>query len=598
MENFIETKIKVEIESYKSFIFSLIGNDGYLFIEGKNYSIFVNNKILKSNTIKVGNIPVEIHLKNNSAKRNIISLKLINSSISFLPGSGSIPSHFKENSFPYNFILEQESEFHIFNPFHCKNILLNFSGIKNQDIFFLSDIKFEVKNPNNPWFSVLIKNNMKDKWITFRITKVGIPFHISILNTSGLIFGQKRDFPVFPLKVKIENQKNKIFRIDIMKNSEIVGVNFAENSKDASFYLPKGKYNVCVSCGWWFERKIKEILLEKPCEIKIKLKKIFSPDRRWKSVDTHIHSYYVDGSNSPEFIAKAGYSNGLDLLFLTDEDPEKIPGSGEIIKFKKQNFLPLPGQEIGAKKYHINVINNNVKIKSVNLKKIIDEVKKIKSPILLILNHPWTDKRNAKFLPYFKSWWVLDNYEYFKIVENYGLNQWFNRLNRGKKITGIWTTDSHDSVLIPPGDRRAFVYTGKKNLSVEDVLKGIEEGKVFCAREPGCWIEFKINRKIPGEIVIDKNLDFQIKVFSNEPIGKICIFFNNKKLKEFIVKGKYKFEKNFKIENKKTGWFVICVYSKIKKKFPSHSLEPLTKRNLLGFTNPIYVEIPKGGKGW
>jgi len=37
-------------------------------------------------------------------------------------------------------------------------------------------------------------------------------------------------------------------------------------------------------------------------------------------------------------------------------------------------------------------------------------------------------------------------------------------------------------------------------------IKWIKNGKVFCIREPGGWIEFKVNEKIPGEIVKIKNL--------------------------------------------------------------------------------------------
>jgi len=75
-----------------------------------------------------------------------------------------------------------------------------------------------------------------------------------------------------------------------------------------------------------------------------------------------------------------------------------------------------------------------------------------------------------------------------------------------------------------------------------------------------------------------------------EPIGKILIIFNGRKIKQLDGKKKFKFSETFSVRIKKEGWILLLVYSGIKRKFSSHASEPLTSVNLLGFTNPVYIK--------
>jgi len=459
--------------------------------------------------------------------------------------------------------------------------------------FFKNGEKIPVRflNPETvPWFSCILKNN-KNSWYALNIKQKNNPFHIGVIEPIIFLIGENKNINFR----KLEIETNTAARVEIWKDNFLAGTGFTDNNKNFITLLPSGKYNLKVKKGFWYTHIEKVINLKKDKKIKLNLKKVFSPDNSWKCGDAHIHSCYLDGAYSPEIIALSGKANGLDFLFLTDEQPEKIPGSGEIKKYTEKNkFLCLPGEEIGAENYHINILNNPVKIKKVEVPEIIKEVKsvskKFKRPIEIMLNHPWTENMSKNYLPYFKSWWVLDKNSEIKIVENFGLKEWFKRLNKGRKITGLWTTDSHDAILYPPGDRRFFVYTGGK-LNIKDIFERIRNGNVFCIREPGGWIDFTVNGKIPGETVeIENSAKIEIKISFFEPIGKISIVFNGREIKKFDVKKKFKFSKTFSVRIKKEGWILLLVYSGIKRKFSSHASEPLTSVNLLGFINPVYIK--------
>jgi hypothetical protein len=577
------------------FLFYLIG-DGELKIESED-EFHITTTIRKFQNFKryifhnSSDSISEFILKNKDKETKKIFFSIKNCSLFFFWGPGAILSHFSDDKFPF-LISECSSSLFFFLPSFIKKLNLCFWGIKRGNLKFFKNGKLfhpHFANPENcPWFSSSLENN-KNTWYELKIDDTN-PFHIGVVEPVFFLIGNLKK--VYLKKLKI--QSDRVARVEIWKNSFLIGTGFTERDKTFVSFLPQGKYTIKIKSGFYCIPVEKFINLKKDKKVIIKLKERFIPDKNWKSGDAHIHSYYLDGAHSPEIISFSSKANGLDFIFLTDEEPEKIPGSGEIKKYSEKNkFLCLTGQEIGAENYHLNILNNPVKIKNTDVSEIIKEVKnvfmKYKKEIEVMLNHPWTENLNEKCLPYFKSWWVIDRFKDINVVENFGIKEWFKRLNNGRKITGLWTTDSHDAVLYPPGDRRFFVYTSGK-LNISDIFKGIKNGKVFCIREPGGWIDFRVNEKIIGEIVkIKKSAKIKIKVTFFEPIGKILIIFNGRKIKQFDGKKKLKFRKTISLRIEKDGWILLLVYSGIKKKFSSHASEPLTKENLLGFTNPIYI---------
>jgi len=432
------------------FPFFLNGN-GELKIESKNkFQILTSKGKLQStkkyNFSRTINSISEFILKNPERNPQEILFSFKNCSLLFFWGPGGIISHFSDNKFP--FMLSNISfPLNFYLPSFIKSLNLCFWGVKRENLKFLKDGKIINPNFTNPetvpWFSCTLKNN-KNSWYSLKINQTDTSFHIGVVEPVCFLIGEKKELNL----KKLEIQTKTPARGEIWKNSFLIGTGFTDCKKNFISFLPEGKYTIRVKKRFWYIPEEKLMELKKNKKIEIKLKEKFSPDKNWKSGDAHIHSYYLDGAHSPEIIALSSKANGLDFLFLTDENPDKIPGSGEIKRYSERNkFLCLTGQEIGAKDYHLNILNNPVKIEKEEICEIIEEIKtvseKFKTPIEIMLNHPWTEDLNKKFLPYFKSWWVIDKFNEIKIIENFGMKEWFKRLNEGRKITGLWTTDSH-----------------------------------------------------------------------------------------------------------------------------------------------------------
>ena len=90
------------------------------------------------------------------------------------------------------------------------------------------------------------------------------------------------------------------------------------------------------------------------------------------------------------------------------------------------------------------------------------------------------------------------------IVENSMLEPWYERLNTGRRITHLWTTDSHDAGLLPPGARRTYIYTGGE-LSEKAIVQGLKSGRSFNTRSPGAWLEVEVNGATMGQTAANSN---------------------------------------------------------------------------------------------
>src|SRR5690606_13561867 len=116
----------------------------------------------------------------------------------------------------------------------------------------------------------------------------------------------------------------------------------------------------------------------------------------------------------------------------------------------------------------------------------------------LMLNHPSHRPEVMSQRGYFRSWWVADQPPEIKLVEHFDLPSWYERLNANRRITGLWTTDMHDVVFIPPGLRRTYVHIDGEFTSAS-ILESLEQGRCFNTRAPGALVYLTVDGAIPGE---------------------------------------------------------------------------------------------------
>lgn len=163
---------------------------------------------------------------------------------------------------------------------------------------------------------------------------------------------------------------------------------------------------------------------------------------------------------------------GLSFLFVTDI-PEELLKAGLQSHNLEGRFLALPGEEMFTSEVHANALNVKSSLQRLtkpddtreSLRRWLAEIRRLRSsgePTALMLNHPSHLPEPMSRHAYFRSWWVADEFPEISLVENFDFPSWFERLNRGRRLTGLWTTDLHDTSFIPPGHKRVYVFVGER----------------------------------------------------------------------------------------------------------------------------------------
>lgn len=583
----------------------------YIDLESKaklNVSVYDNEEkpitdklpLLKKDVEGVFIVKIESENEGSEIKINIGQ----NNFLFVLPGFGLVPSHFeKEEDIMYFY--QRNLNLWTYIPENLENIFVQTTLHKNFSIDLTRPSGKKEKliyltHPLSPYNTSIIEN-VEEGWYKFDIKTETVPFRFLIYGCYPLFF----ENPSIPFKYKkfyfvIKNKKNKEINSSIKfysLNNPIGLFNKLSSGKDFIF-LPPVKTYALISSDITYKETIFSI---KKTENLVKLEDFISKPEGWVCGDLHMHSCInSDGADPPEVITETAICNGLDFIFISD--------SPEIIKRcekynKSGRFIVSAGQEIGNPFFHINVLNGKEDLQVYSyedkpektLEILIEKVKEYEEKgenILLMLNHPSHLPETMKKFKYFNSWWIVDKYEEFRIVENFDFETWFKKLNEGKRIVGLWTTDSHDSSLIVPGLKRNYVYVGR-NFNMESLINGIKKGNVFCTRYPGVMIDFKVNGKIPGEeVFVKEDVKLNLRIFcqARRPIKKIEVIADGKIV--HLIDGAKSFILNREILlNSEYKWLILRVYLFEEGwREDLHSTEPLVYSGCSAFTNPVWIK--------
>ena len=74
-----------------------------------------------------------------------------------------------------------------------------------------------------------------------------------------------------------------------------------------------------------------------------------------KKIDFHVHSYYSDGTSSPENLVSRAQAAGLELLILTDHDT--VSGFPRLLASAKEKNIPVScGIEINSAESGVHIL--------------------------------------------------------------------------------------------------------------------------------------------------------------------------------------------------------------------------------------------------
>ena len=446
----------------------------------------------------------------------------------------------------------------------------------------------------------------KPGWYKFALKPPEKDFRFTIYEGFPLFFDRPPlPFPYYQLSCKIYNEQGERIdsRIEVFKEKQRIGLLDIPKESNRKIYTLPGLITIQASCGIEFAMENKTFIgIEgEASELEFKLSRILKREDGWVCGDHHVHSYFEDSSSTLEDVVISAKTSGLDYLFVSDE-PYPILKAGLQRLNKSNEFLALPAQEITDTEFHMNALNiyenlsftdNNTNIK---IKQIIDNIRVMasKHPNALMLNHPSHVSPEALKQAYFRSWWIIDQFSDIYLVENFDFENWFKRLNEGRKIIGLWTTDTHDVTLIPPGYKRTYIFVGGE-MNESTIIMSLINGHCFNTRYPGALLYLTINDVIPGETACpdDKGyIEVKIKCESNRPIELIEIIGNGEILLNIYGQGSNSLEAKILLYVKdEVNWIIARVKAK-EEDLPKdrHRWEPLMTSRYIAFTNPIWIE--------
>jgi hypothetical protein len=428
------------------------------------------------------------------------------------------------------------------------------------------------------------------------------------------------------------NNKNEKGRTD-----NLIQMSYSTNQGFYSVKVPVDTVVVIFTKGpeW---NIVKEIFVIKEkefdgIEFNVTLKKLYDLSKLGIFAgDTHHHSIYSDGHQTPSVIASAMKGVGLSWGMLTDHNSDV--GKMEWLSNKSKDFIPIVGCEISTEasfialengyghlnQFFINSLNGkNIQNPNIWVRSVFDGHQDVQNMIefthkqkgLIAVNHPF---QAWDWAGRFKSWSRIKNFDAIEVwngepphsfsynewdtshtnINSLAMHAWFSFLNVGNKISGIAGSDCHDVAGItsyPKGEHDWTISTGNprtyaycKDLNENNIQSAIKNGNLFLTSNFGPILLLKINGKNPGEIVNlsnDGKVNLKIRVLANHPLLKsnqaLRIIYNGTIIKIIPTDSTYTINENFIINVKKDGWILAEIFGP----WPMYSI-----------TNPIFIDLP------
>ena len=531
-----------------------------------------------------------------------------------VPGPGVIPSHFRQGQPWLRFPASPETapEFYLPVPEALDSVYVG-GWLQGQQ-------RFTVEYPDDsietlPWHlaqhtqhgAVVPVDGRAGWWkITLSPTEQNYYFTTGWTGLPLFLEHPLRPFPYAEIQARaVDEERSPVdARLSLYRDSDFQAIRVALNVEPALLYAVPGRLTVVASRGLEFGLSAQGITAEPGTthRLELMIERTIRRPAGWLCGDHHIHSYYEDGALSPRQIAQAARGEGLDYMFLTDTPDPLLPAGLQEFN-EPDRFLAMPGQELASPQCHFNALNTYHHIDHPPFGTFPDDfpgpgewIPQIEAqstaehPTAYMLNHPAHFAEQTARVAYFRSWWLVDTYPQITVIENSPFEPWYERLNAGKHIVHLWTTDSHDAGLLPPGARRAYIFTGG-DFSEQAIVRGIQSGRSFNTREPGAWLDIAVNGATMGQTAenSDSVLTIEVSCHASVPLSRIEMVCNGMCIHTWWLSEARTFSGQLTLHKADARWIVAIVYADHVLKHPDQHVNPLDMDGLLAFTNPVYV---------
>ncbi len=325
----------------------------------------------------------------------------------------------------------------------------------------------------------------------------------------------------------------------------------------------------------------------------------------WYFGDCHVHSGYEDACCTPAVITKAARCCGADFVFLSDHGGKMVLDGGLLTYHEEGWFHPYPAQECMNKRCHMNFLNIPFDIDDKNHDEnfwLRDAERKNPegNRYIPMLNHPDDREFPGANTNYARSWFVAVENPDIPLVENIAqYRMLFNHANRGRPLTLLRTTDTHDGTDYRPASRGIYIYTGDKR-DGNATVDALRAGCVLATMSPGVFMSYTVNGERPGtHFDLDKVDIFDIEItlqMTNHQIKEIVVVRNENPVATFFPEDKptqvfrLTLTKEQILAYRYVGcWLSLIGYSEKTPENRGNKHIAYTK-NIFAYSNPVYFD--------
>jgi len=440
-------------------------------------------------------------------------------------------------------------------------------------------------------------------WWHLRLAALTREFRLTVLEGLPLLLAPPppEDFPYARVicSAKGDGRASLGARFEYFRSGRRLVLRDQPPGESAVLHVLPGECVVRASRGMEFRpaQRTLEIGPGRSKRARFRLRRVLRPQAGWVSGDLHLHSCFADGGQTPRAVARAGRAAGLGFLFLTDR-PEPLADAGLGDFNQAGEFLALPGEEAAIEAVHMNLLNTRRSVvrRGSLIADWLDDAAAQAAPdhpTAAMLNHPAHLPEVQRRHEYFRSWWVADEHESVALVENFDFASWFERLNRGRRLTGLWTTDSHDAALLPPGRKRTYVYVGDE-LTEASLIAALRAGRCFCTRAPGAILTLAVNGAGPGRTARPDNegaVTVEVSCSAACPIERVELIVNGDVAGVWPGGRQKQLAATSRLKAARMRWLLARAFL-LEPPWPpdGHTMGALMASGCAAFTNPVWVE--------
>jgi hypothetical protein len=352
------------------------------------------------------------------------------------------------------------------------------------------------------------------------------------------------------------------------------------------------------------------------------------------SCDTHVHtltySGHGDSTLNERMITIAG--EGIDLPIATDHNRQIDYSAAAVKQGVRHYFTPVVGNEVTSAVGHFNIFPVKAggpvpEFAGRNWKTVFAAIARAE-PKVIVLNHP--RDRHSGFQPFSPEHHLsltgtnLDGWELkanaMEVINSGALqsdfmrpyHDWFGLLNRGKMLTPVGASDSHDVSRFFVGQARTYIRCASASpgrINLDEAVNNLLKGQVMVSC--GLLAEITVNDKYgPGDLVpVTGEVKVSVRVLgpSWTTAERVELYANGHKVREArITDGKrqgVKWSGVWELPRPRHDVHLVAIasgpgvtelYWPIAK--PYQPTAPVVHRRVIGSTGAVWLDSDGDGK--